>query len=460
MSGLIDWIQENWFVISVPIAVFLTAIIATLWLRRLSYRALSERLAHFEWPADEILVRSTRFSSILWCLFISIGLSIAVSQIPAAWKTPISNGLWTLFLVSITLSLLNILNSITMFYGLKLKLPTNVITTFRNVSKITVLIVAVLVVLDIWGIPVTPLLLLIAVLVVTAILALRDIFPNIVAGFQINAANNIKVGDYIKLDTGEEGYVVELDWRSTRLKALDEGTIILPNSRLIHSAVVNYGHPLKKAKQPFHFFSRVHLTELTGLKASNLRELVDILRTAPDTIIYYHTHHFIEEHHYLTPEPSNDFALWIEEALGDEVLAERLASVDTFEFTNLASLRDRLVGIMDEYLLHTTNTRQVVPGREFHFLKSISAILPTPYIAHDLREFAETLRRITSGSIFFHVFESRLRLGKGLNDFTVWLADSLDETELSKEIGRLDPYTYTLEGLRSSLIQLIEKRIK
>jgi hypothetical protein len=81
-------------------------------------------------------------------------------------------------------------------------------------------------------------------------------------------------------------------------------------------------------------------------------------------------------------------------------------------------------------------------------------------VVHDLREFVEALRKISLGSLFFHFFDSRFRLGKGLNDFSSWLRDSLDEPELAGEIDRLDPYTYTLEGLRSALIQLVEKRIK
>jgi len=101
-----------------------------------------------------------------------------------------------------------------------------------------------------------------------------------------------------------------------------------------------------------------------------------------------------------------------------------------------------------------------MPGREFHYMKSVSVTLPTSYVVHDLREFVEALRKISLGSLYFHVFESRLRLGRGLNDFSIWLQDSLGESELGDEISRLDPYTYTLEGLRSALIQLIEKRIK
>jgi hypothetical protein len=101
-----------------------------------------------------------------------------------------------------------------------------------------------------------------------------------------------------------------------------------------------------------------------------------------------------------------------------------------------------------------------MPGREFPFMKSVSVVISTPYVAHDLREFVEALRKISLGSLYFHVFESRLRLGRGLNDFTIWLQESLEEAELGEEIARLDPYTYTLEGLRSAFIHLIEKRIK
>jgi hypothetical protein len=268
------------------------------------------------------------------------------------------------------------------------------------------------------------------------------------------------VGDYIKMETGQEGYVTEISWNNTHIRGLDESTIIVPNSRLLQHTVINYGHPLKKATEPFRFHSRTHLTELTGLKAKNLRELVDILKKVPDAVIYHHTHHFLEQHHYLTPEPSNDFAVWVSDALGDEVLGESLTSVDTFAFPNLEALRERLVGIIEEHLSKGSSFREVMPGREFHFAKSVSVILPTPYVAHDLREFVEALRKISLGSLYFHIFESKLRLGRGLNDFSIWIKDSLGETELGEEIARLDPYTYTLEGLRSTLIQLIEKRIK
>ena len=217
---------------------------------------------------------------------------------------------------------------------------------------------------------------------------------------------------------------------------------------------------MKKSREPFRFFDRVHLTELTGIKAKNLKELVDILKNAPDSIVYYHTHHFLEEHHYLTPEPANDFAVWVSAVLGDEVLGENLASIDAFEFPALGALRERIVDVIGEYISSGQELRKAPEGREFYFMKWVSVILPTPYAARDLREFVEALRKLSLGSLYFHIFESRLRLGRVTNDFSVWMKDSLEEQELAEAIEKVDPYTYTLEGVRSQLIKLVEKRIK
>jgi len=460
MSGLVSWIERNWSAAVIPVAVFVATLIAMFWLRKLAYTSLGRWLKKMRWGTHAMLVQAIKGPSILWCLIISALLAEAVSGIPSEWKSPIGRGLCTLLLISVTISLLNIARGLVLFYGPKLRIPRHTLVIIRNIARIVILVVAILILLDIWKVPVTPLLLLIAVAVLAGALAFRDAVPNLLAGFQLGATQQIKVGDYIKLETGEEGCVTGISWNNTHIKALDESIVIIPNSRLLQHTFINYGHPLKKAKDPFRFNSRTHLTELTGMKAKNLRELANTLENAADAVVYYHTHRFLEQHHYLTPELTNDFALWVSDALGDDVLGERLASVDTFEFPNLGALRERLVSIIEEYIAMRPNLREAMEGREFHFMKSVTVIFPIAYVAHDLREFVEALRKVSLGSLYFHIFESRLRLGRGLNDFTIWLKDSLGEEELGEEIARLDPYIYTLEGLRSSLIQLMEKRIK
>ena len=460
MRTIFDNIAANWALFVIPVAVFFVSIIALFWLRKRFLDYLTAKTKRIKWLEEISLIPSIKGPLSIYCLIISVCLGLAVSSVPEVWKNPIGNGLWTLFVMALAITVLNISRNLINYFGGKQRLPHRVILIAGNIARIAILIVAALAVLELWGVPITALLLLIAVIVLVALLAFRDSIPNVLASFQIAATQEIKVGDYIKLEDNEEGYVTDLSWNTTRLRGLDGSIILIPNNKLTRGKVVNYGRPLKKASKAFRFNTHVHLAELTGLRAKNTTELLEILKTMPDPVIYYHTHHAIEENQYLSPELSNDFSSWVKNALDNDVLAERLANLSIYEFSSLSTYKNKVVETIQQYISHNPNQREAPPGREFYFMKSVSVILPTAYLAHDLREFVEALRRISPGSLYFHLFESRLRLGNDLNDFSVWLRKNLDEGELGDEIARIDPYTYTLEGLRSLIIQIIEKHIK
>ena len=218
---------------------------------------------------------------------------------------------------------------------------------------------------------------------------------------------------------------------------------------------------LKKAENPFYFCTRLILRELTGKKARNIKELLNFIKRVSGSVIYNHTHQFLQQHVYLSPEPPNDFAYWVKEFIKEEELAEKLSSIDTCAFTTIRGLRNAIIKIIKEHLAKSRGPHRNAPkGSEFHFIKSCSFILPTPYAATDLAEFLDAIKKITIHSVYFHMFEARLRLEKGTNDFSFWLSTSLYETELADEITKLDPYTYTLEELRAELIKKIERRIR
>lgn len=216
-----------------------------------------------------------------------------------------------------------------------------------------------------------------------------------------------------------------------------------------------------KAQEPFRFYTRLHLTELTGLRASNLTQLLGLLKEVPGSCIYHHTHRFLQQHQYLSPEPPNDFAYWVAEVLGDDELGEKLASIDTVQFSTIRGLRERIICSIENYL--NTNLlakiRFASEEEEFYFVKSVSFVIPTNYIAHDLIEFVDLLKKITIDSIYFHIFEARLRFEKKTNDFSIWIEASTGDKKLADKISHLDPYTHTLEDLRRVLIRLIEKNI-
>jgi small-conductance mechanosensitive channel len=456
----VEWFIDNWPKIAVPVVVFLACYVVGLWVRRVMSNALERWASRVRWQGSKMVMTAVHRPFLSWFLILGVFIAIQVSAVPPEVKAITTKSMGSLFVLSLGWLVINLCGQLLEIYlpRLKGRWPTTPLA--RNVTRATIIVVCVLIILEVWGMPTSPFLALIALAILAAALALRNAAPNLFAGIHLSATQQIKLGDYIKLETGEEGYVNEIGWYNTRIKALDESAILVPNNRLLQFTVVNYGHPLKKAEEPFRFQSRTYIKELTGLRANNLKELAETLKKVPDSVIYYHTHHFVEEHHYLIPEPSNDFAVWVNDVLGEEVLGERLASVNTFEFPSLNALRERIVVIIEEHLAGGADSRRATLGREFCFMKSVSVVISTSYVAHDLREFVEALRKISLGSLYFHVFESRLRLGRGLNDFTIWFQDSLGEAELGEEIARLDPYTYTLEGLRSAFIQLIEKRIK
>lgn len=215
-----------------------------------------------------------------------------------------------------------------------------------------------------------------------------------------------------------------------------------------------------KATHPFRFSTQLSLIELTGLYARELTELLTHLKTVPESVIYYHTHAFVKQHQFLSPEPPNDFAYWVSHVLQEDRLGEMLAAIDTVRFSSLQALRDAIIRTLERYLEQTTRLRQAPEGEEFHFMKARSFIMETPYIVSTLEEFAEAVPKITLNSLYHHIFEARLRLDKGSNDFSLWLDSELGESALAKAIARLDPYTQTLDSLRNRIRHLLALRLK
>lgn len=210
----------------------------------------------------------------------------------------------------------------------------------------------------------------------------------------------------------------------------------------------------------FEFRSLLNLTLLTGLRARDLAELVQHMRTVPGAVIYHHTHHFLVQHQFLSPEPPNDFAYWVSNILLEERLGEELAAVDLLRFPTLRDLRNALIHVIQEFLDGSSNLRTAPAGEEFHFMESVSYVIPTGVLASDLVEFREGLRRVSLSSIAYHMFDARLRLERGDNDFSRWLEQSRGERQLAEAFRKVDPYTHTQDGLRRRLLTMVSKRIE
>ncbi|MEO5656502.1 MAG: DUF5752 family protein, partial [Nitrospiria bacterium] len=182
-------------------------------------------------------------------------------------------------------------------------------------------------------------------------------------------------------------------------------------------------------------------------------------RVVPPAVIHQHTHRFVSDHQFLSPEPPNDFAYWVTDILGERRLGEELAAVDVVRFRTLEGLRDKMIAVLERHLSGGRPMRSAAEGSEFHFMKAVNFILPTPHLAHDLKEFLHGLRKVSIHSLYYHMFEARLRLEREQNDFSAWFSHSLHDPDLGKAVSKLDPYTQTMEGLRRRVARLVEQRL-
>jgi Family of unknown function (DUF5752) len=206
--------------------------------------------------------------------------------------------------------------------------------------------------------------------------------------------------------------------------------------------------------EPFHFVTERRLVLLTGQKASNLKELLAILRDISGSSIFYHTHHRFLSHHWEKPVVYNDFALWAAEALQEFALAEQLSALDLLAYTSIRQVRDAIIAMITPLLPGLpARPRQCLPGNEFHFCRSRSFVMPTFIVAEDIEDFFSKLGRVSNVSLYFHFLEARLRLGRPTNDFSQWLIWR-GAPELAAAVDRLDPYTRTLDELKQEMIDL------
>jgi len=210
------------------------------------------------------------------------------------------------------------------------------------------------------------------------------------------------------------------------------------------------------ARSPFYFNSAAHLLRIGCEKAATLMELLEAIRTCPESSIFQHTFQTLAEHHFITGGFSNDFSHWAFASCNEVELAERLAAIDVREFTSIATLRERLIHIIESYLQKNPRAAGRVAMEPFYVMASDLVVVPTPYVARNLEEFAEGLRKVSIHAIYYHFIDARLRLKLNSNDFSIWLEKELDLPQAADKVNRIDIYTSTLEDVRRGILKVIE----
>ncbi|MBX0330583.1 mechanosensitive ion channel family protein [Oscillochloris sp. ZM17-4] len=117
------------------------------------------------------------------------------------------------------------------------------VSLINNVLRFMGGMVITTTILGLYGVPVGSLLTVVAGSSVGLSLALRDPLANLFSGMTVIASNKIRPGDYVRLSSGEEGYITDIRWADTYIRQLSNNLIVVPNSLMTSTIVINYSRP-------------------------------------------------------------------------------------------------------------------------------------------------------------------------------------------------------------------------
>lgn len=203
---------------------------------------------------------------------------------------------------------------------------------------------------------------------------------------------------------------------------------------------------------PFEIKDCALIAKATGKRAQNLRELKDFLSIISLDSIYYHFWGTLLRPRFDDPEYHNDFAIWAENSLHDNMLAERLAVIDPTEFQNMDQLRTEIIEIIEERLDEIDYPLWTKRDMQFEFICSQIIIFNTNKTILKPIDFVTAIPQMSVGSIFYHFIDSRKRLYNSIDDFQNWLISFGEKYyELRLKINEIDPYFSTLTKIREEL---------
>jgi len=234
---------ESLYPLILPICLVLVGYLAGKIFRRVAAGRLAELGKRSGWQDREVIVAAIASVAGFWCTL--LGIHTAVMSLPL--RPDVSEYLRKLimsgYIVSATFVLARIAVGYVHVQAAKVRgvLPSTSI--FANITRVAVYSLGALILLQSLGIPITPVLGALGVGGIAVALALQDTLSNLFSGLHLIASRQVRPGDFIQLDSGEEGYVTDVTWRNTTIRELSDNMMIVPNSQLAASRVRNYCQP-------------------------------------------------------------------------------------------------------------------------------------------------------------------------------------------------------------------------
>ncbi|MGW2816580.1 mechanosensitive ion channel family protein [Streptomyces sp. NPDC001415] len=232
-------VLHDWVVASIAMAAGVAAGL----LLRVLLSWLGKHARRTRWTGDDIIVDALR--TIAPWAATAAGTAVAASALPLTTRVAgiVNHSLTALLILVITFTAARVVAGLVQSLAQSRTGVAGSATIFVNITRVVVVAMGVLVALETVGVSIAPLLTALGVGGLAVALALQDTLANLFAGVHILASKTVQPGDYIRLSSGEEGYVVDINWRNTVVRNLSNNLVIIPNGRLARTNMTNYTRP-------------------------------------------------------------------------------------------------------------------------------------------------------------------------------------------------------------------------
>ncbi len=265
-----------------------------LWLaKRLLIYRLERWAAKTSYKWDDALVSAISFP--LNFLIIASGLVILEDLLPMSTRVDhfAKMGLQGCIIIAVVMFLDKFIRGLTGVYP-KGIFARNSSGLIRGVIRGFIIGIGVLVFLDQIGVSITPILASLGIGSLAVALALQDTLSNLFAGFYVSVDRPIGIGDFVRLETGGEGYVIDIGWRSTRIRTAQNNIIIISNAKLMGSVITNFHSEEQELAVPIEV--GVHYdSDLPQVERITLEVARQILKSVPggvagfEPVVRFHT---------------------------------------------------------------------------------------------------------------------------------------------------------------------------
>jgi len=211
--------------------------------------------------------------------------------------------------------------------------------------------------------------------------------------------------------------------------------------------------------EPFALFDCNLARLAVGKSCTNLRELLDVVRTASDATLEHHMMRCALDDHFELYEFPNDLARWCWDGLGDDVLGEQLGLIDPYQSASPAALRAALTNVVEERLWVLDRVPWCKPGLELHLIESRVFAYATGEQFATLAALAEAIPRLPLRSLFYHVHEARRRTAGRTDDFSDWLEQYGADPALVAQLRAVDFYFLNLNQLRAEFMDIFRQHL-